>query len=523
MPRVNCAPSPDIRLLNGLWVAPARRRQSFKGVDEFIFLNKIGCISELGWNGPERERLWRYNQHYFDDLNAKDSDERYGLHCALIERWVDENEPGNGTGWEPYPTSLRIVNWVKWQLEFNRLEGKCLHSLAIQARWLNQLIEWHILGNHLFANAKALVFAGLFFKGFEANKWLYKGLRIIKGQIEEQVLSDGAHFELSPMYHTIFLEDILDLINISGVYVGAIDESVVAEWRETAKIMIVWLESMSHPDGEISFFNDSAFGVAPTLKEIKAYAGRLSVNDFPEVKIEKKLGLNIFSDSGYIRLTSNNSVILLDVAPVGASYLPGHAHADTLSFELSLFSERFLVNSGTSEYGNGPIRLEERGTKSHNTVLVDNCNSSEVWSGFRVARRASLTQLQVEEDGDSLSVLAVHDGYIRLPGRVLHKRSWRLFEGRLVVQDLLLGDYKQAVSRFHFHPGVKIIDLTSNLCTIILPVTGQEVQLLITGGEARIEPYFFAPEFGIRIKSQCLAVYFEASDIAVDISWSTNG
>jgi hypothetical protein len=33
-------------------------------------------------------------------------------------------------------------------------------------------------------------------------------------------------------------------------------------------------------------------------------------------------------------------VLILDVAPVGPDYLPGHAHADTLSFELSLFGQR---------------------------------------------------------------------------------------------------------------------------------------------------------------------------------------
>ena len=80
---------------------------------------------------------------------------------------------------------------------------------------------------------------------------------------------------------------------------------------------------------------------------------------------------------------------LLDVAPVGPDYLPGHAHADTLSFELSLFGQRVLVNSGTSQYEAGPERSRQRGTAAHNTVIVDGHDSSEVWAGFRVARRAS--------------------------------------------------------------------------------------------------------------------------------------
>ena len=70
------------------------------------------------------------------------------------------------------------------------------------------------MGNHVFANAKALVYAGLFFDGIEANDWLAKGMKILVKECNEQILPDGGHFELSPMYHAIVLEDILDLINI---------------------------------------------------------------------------------------------------------------------------------------------------------------------------------------------------------------------------------------------------------------------------------------------------------------------
>ena len=56
---------------------------------------------------------------------------------------------------------------------------------------------------------------------------------------------------------------------------------------------------------------------------------------------------------------------ILDVAEVGPSYQPGHAHADTLSFELSLYGQRVLVNSGTSQYGNDAERYRQRSTGAH--------------------------------------------------------------------------------------------------------------------------------------------------------------
>ncbi len=109
--------------------------------------------------------LWTYNLHYFDDLNAADRSARRAWHDRLVERWIDENPPGAGIGWDPYPVSRRMVNWIKWSLGGNVLTPKARQSLAVQARWLNRRIESHLQGNHVFANAKALIHAGLYLRG----------------------------------------------------------------------------------------------------------------------------------------------------------------------------------------------------------------------------------------------------------------------------------------------------------------------------------------------------------------------
>jgi uncharacterized heparinase superfamily protein len=520
-PCVDSSPRPPLRPLSGHWVPPARRRQSFFDGDTFYFLNKLGSLSEIGWNGSQREKLWRYNQHYFDGLNAADADARSYWNQALIKRWIGENQPGQGTGWEPYPTSLRIVNWVKWLLAGHSLDHEGLQSLAIQTRWLSRRIEWHILGNHLFANAKAMVFAGLFFEGTEAQKWLGIGLDIITQELPEQVLLDGGNFERSPMYHTIFLEDLLDLISLAGAYPGVVECEQVDQLRLTAIKMLGWLQSMCHPDGEITFFNDAAIGISPSPAEINAYARRLEISADQLNKSSVPLTVSQFLDTGYIRLDALNAVAFLDVAPIGPDYLPGHAHADTLSFELSLFGERVLVNGGTSQYGSGPVRLYERGTEAHNTLTINGKNSSEVWSGFRVARRAYPINLEVEQDGPSVVVKCAHDGYRRLHGQPVHKRSWQLRPGKLVVQDRVVGEFETAFANFHFHPDVKVTVIDRRTYSLHLPGSGQEIQLFVLSGAASIEPSYFAPEFGIRLTNQCLSVGFESeSDIALEISWS---
>lgn len=522
-PRPDNSPAPPVRCVPTTLALPARRRANLLDVETFHFLNQTGSLHDLGWddagNGGRIQfpsKLWRYNQHYFDDLNALDSEQRKGWHQTLLQRWVAENSPGLGTGWEPYPTSLRIVNWIKWQYSGHALPDACVQSLAAQARWLTGRLEHHILGNHLFANAKALVFIGCFFSGDEASAWLQQGLAIIRKELPEQVLPDGGNFERSPMYHSIFLEDLLDLINLSQAYPGVLPSDAVAVWREVATRMQSWLLAMTHPDGEIAFFNDAAIGIAPSPRELMAYAQRLGLGDH-QPSLEK---LQHFDSSGYIRLAANDAVALLDVAPVGPDYLPGHAHADTLSFELSLFGQRVVTNGGTSEYGTGAIRHLERGTATHNTVAVNDENSSEVWAGFRVARRAYPTGLMIEDSGISITVRCAHTGYRRLRGKPTHRREWHWSDHSIQVTDTIKGSAENAIARFHLHPDISVREAQPHLWILEVP-GGHSVRAHIDCGFAIKEESHYAPEFGKRLPRACLCVQLTDQRSQVRFAWES--
>ncbi|MBF9022623.1 heparinase [Rhodobacterales bacterium FZCC0069] len=518
-PRSDDACAPGTRGRLGTFHTPARRRVSLLAADKFIFLNEIGSLSDLGWESSGKpdpvSKLWRYNQHYFDDLNAVDAHQRSEWHLALLQRWVTENELGASVGWDPYPTSLRIVNWIKWHYAGNALPHDCVQSLAEQARWLMKRIEWHILGNHLFSNAKALIFAGVFFSGEEATLWLNEGLNIVCNQLPEQVLSDGGHFERSPMYHAIFLEDLLDLLNLSQAFPGVIPQSYVAQWRAAAEKLLYWQDGMTHPDADIAFFNDAAIGIAPTPAELSVYARKLGLKSDP-------LNARVchFSQSGYVRLAARDAIALIDVAPVGPDYLPGHAHADTLSFELSLFGQRVFVNGGTSEYGTSAVRHYERGTAAHNTVLVNGENSSEVWAGFRVARRAYPQDLSILRQKDTVTVACSHNGYCRLPGKPVHRRTWRFSGSSLVVSDHVDGSFRCAVAYFHVHPAMIISSIAANDWLLHTP-QGHTVLVSVELGVPEWSTSYYAPEFGIRLKRHCLKVGLGEIGARVRIDWGS--
>lgn len=507
-PRPDLRPAPEVRPATSASVAWASRRPSMRSPDTFSFLNQEGTL-DRGWDDPGQTRLWRYNLHYFDDLNADDSAARTDWHQALIERWIADNPPGHGSGWEPYPLSLRVVNWIKWQAAGNRLEEPWLQSLAVQTRYLAARLEHHILGNHLFVNAKALVFAGLFFQGHEARGWLDRGLAILARETAEQILADGGHFERSPMYHALILEDVLDLINLAGQYGSLVPRERVAEWEELACRVTCWLRVMTHPDGEISFFNDAAMGIAPPPGELHAYAARLGVG----AAFIGGLRVVHLCESGYIRVANDCAVALLDVGPVGPEYLPGHAHADTLSFEWSLFGQRAVVNCGISCYGVGAERVRQRGTAAHSTVEIAGCDSSEVWGGFRVARRAYPFDLSVEENGGAVAVRCAHTGYCRLPGNPVHRRQWAFADRSLRIIDRVEGGQYEAVARYHLHPSV-VVQMEGDVGRIVLP-DGQVAEWRVLVGAARLAASSYHPEFGLSLPCQCLEVALveQAADI----------
>ena len=481
----------------------------------FHFLGESRCLSASGWDDPAASKLWRYNQHYFDDLNARDAASRRASHQALVSAWIEANPAAAGTGWEPYPTSLRIVNWVKAAQDGLELDAAARESLVLQVLWLERRIEHHLLGNHLFANAKALVHAGLFFEGPLADRWLTRGLRILHDELDEQLLADGGHFERSPMYHALALEDLLDLINAVRGANGpgrALEFAAVAALRVAP--MLAWLRAMTHPNGELAHFNDTANGIAPTLQEIEAYAARLSL----ACAEPAARGSVWLADSGYARVEAGAATALLDLAPLGPDYLPGHAHADTLSFEVSLGARRLIVNAGTSCYGISERRSRERGTAAHSTVQVRGLDSSEVWAGFRVGRRARVHDRRLDLNDDETHVSGWHDGYRHLAGAPKTWREWRFSDTGVRVRDQVTPACP-GVARFLLAPGLRLQQESDGRWQV---ATEREViaTAIVHQGEAMIETACYAARFGEPEPVQCLAVALDLGVADTQWNWS---
>ena len=509
------------RDLMDIWESPAYQTSATLDGKSFTFLGQTASLDN-DWNAPSFPKLWLYNLHYQEDLNAVGARDRAALLDSMIDAWIKGNPPIQGNGWEPYCISLRAVNWIKWfcHKPAANVSEHWVSSLGVQVGVLEQLLERHILANHLFANAKALVFAGVYFGGTDGERWLKKGLALLDSEIEEQFLPDGGHYELSPMYHSILMWDIADLINLART-------SHLLELRERSDYLkaifqkgIFWLHAMVHPDSGVAFFNDSALGIAPTLTDLYAYAEFLDI-ELPETSRSGLAGL-MFRDTGYCAVNFDaDSRLIADVGSVGPDYQPGHAHADTLSCELSLFGQRVLVNSGISQYGEDAERNRQRSTAAHNSVEVDGENSSEVWAGFRVARRAYPLEVEYGETEDCIRLAAAHSGYRRLIGKVTHHRTWEASRFQLRVIDRLDGRYERALGFWHLHPNIDASMRDKSTVDLALP-SGQTVVLSIAGAELALEDTTWHPEFGESVPNTRIVFNFSSPTVVTEVRWSND-
>jgi uncharacterized heparinase superfamily protein len=466
----------------------------------FIFLNELNNIVETGWDNPSISKLWRYNLHYFEYLLQNNSDERHLVsQTKIIDNWIDNNHFGRGTGWEPYPTSLRIINWTKWHWKTNLLSERAKISLWNQIKYLESRPEYHLMGNHLFINAKALLYACAFFK-LQKDTRIYKAaISIINEEINEQFLEDGAHFELSPMYHSLAMEDLLDLICISNLLPSNFPKEVIVE---KFKKGMQWLQTMIYANEELAHFNDCANGIAPKFNNLVNYASELGII-LPTLDVPK---FSYHKSSGFVVYKDNCFHLIADIGKVGPNYLPGHAHADTLSFELAIKGHRVIVNSGTSVYGSTKERLRQRGTSAHSTVQIDNQDSSEVWSGFRVANRAVPFDINVNYSTDGLiSFSASHDGYKRILASPIHKREFIYSNTSWEINDQISGIGNQVVSRYFIHPDIEISKAENNF---LLSKNGEVIVKLSleSSHDAVICESTYHDKFGSSIKNKCIQI-----------------
>lgn len=482
---------------------------------EFGFLQRVERVGfPPAWQVDDLPRLWQYNLHYFEYLWALPFDAARDL----VVDWIEKHPlMRDACGWEPYPTSLRLMNWCgvffarhadRTRAE-TRFRGSLWRSIHLQADWLHAHLETHIAANHLLENAMALSFCGSCFAGDSATRWKRAGTTLLREQLSEQIGADGMHYEASPMYQLRILYALAMLWNTGD------DE--LTEWvDEPLGRMAAASAQLIHADGEIPLLGDSAMRVYHAPSRLLDWCQGLRDQE------PRPLPLGCFSlpDVGYYGArTERGHFIVCDAGGIGPNHQPGHAHGDIFSFELALSGQRLICDTGVHDYEVGPRRDTARSTAAHNTVQIAGEDQAEFWSAFRVGRRGRARDVAYEASADGFRLSGWHDGYTRLPGHPRHRRefSWQ-HRGALTVLDRVESRREvDVVSRLHLHPSCRVTEYGETHAFVKLPGGGFWV---VFGGPGRLEireaPYY--PAFGVELASSVLVYSTAGSDVTFGYS-----
>ncbi len=478
--------------------------------DEISFLNKYQPIDAdgLDWECAHQSRHWRYNLHYFDYLQWKHYDNE--LKHNLIGQWIDENPSGTADAWDAYPISLRIVNWIKYVLSgqvSGALRTRMLTSCADQACWLEANIEYDLLANHVLKNAKALLFSGTFFSGATADRQFQAGRRLFLAEVQEQFFPDGGHYERSPMYHCISLEDLLDVIALFESNPGRMFATDIDLIRSVALSAARFLRDIIAADGEIPLTNDSAFAVAAPAPQLLEYASRI-LPDFDAEKPDRQERI-CKSDSGYFGYRRAGDSLLVSCGPISPAYQPGHTHCDMLSYELCVDGRRIIVDSGVGDYDAGLTRQYVRSTAAHNTVRVDEVEQSEIWGAFRLARRAAPIRANLSDWSiKGISFDGAHDGYRRLRGKPMHERristngsdEWR------VTDTLTGGSFHRLETFIHLNPDISVRQDAPEQIVLNLNDRDAFTLRMVDGDRLEVISGLYCPEFGRYLENEVVVI-----------------
>jgi hypothetical protein len=384
----------------GLWTTDA-----FAGAGEVA---RDGSVDLLGkelpypfadWRLPGEPRLRRFHAQYGDEVLGWARRGEVAAAAGAIAAWISANPPRPGDAWHPYALSTRVGNWVAaLSLAPELATSRVIESLRHQLAYLERNVEDDVLGNHVVRNARALVLGGVALGDRDAAE---QGLGLLRRELPEQVLADGGHYERSPAYHLLVLRDLLEVREAGGV--GWLDRPIERMRRFSA--------ALARPDGRPALFNDGTLDLAPTL-------------DLPPPSD----GLAVFPETGYAVLRQGRVWLAFDCGPPAPPFLPAHAHADALSFQLWVDGRPAVVDPGTYTYEPGPDRDWFRSTRAHATVAVGGRDQFELWGAFRAGPLPAVTLVSTDPLTAELD----------LPG-LRHRRTISVGSGRIAVEDEIDG------------------------------------------------------------------------------------
>lgn len=523
-----------------------------------VHWSKISVVDDQA--ALDAKWTWELNRHQFlvpvaiAYWNKKDVKYAEFVVDHLLD-WIADNPPGYGINWvESLEVATRVVCWV-WLLEL--LRGSTALTAEKLARILDCLVEHaeHIYkysshyispNTHLTGEALGLyLFSAVYDEYGLSEKWQKVSRKILDSEIARQMGKDGVHRELSTYYHCYTIDYYLQYYILAELKGYRLKECVKS-YLENAIFFLLMIERHC---GTLPMFGDGDGGKALPLTCCNDYSsnrtalalGSLLFNraDFraraSEItedcvwlmgpgcyrrfhdlkgKLPKQTAVH-FSESNYIVCRTgweaDDHYLIFDAGKMGF-LSAGHSHADYLHFELGVFGQPVIIDTGTYSYKKADWRNYCRGTSAHNTVRVDQREQVEVSGSF------AWRKIPQPGNGYLFSCAGINLMYSSHAcySGVEHSRSILIFEKDFfVITDKLQSEEQhQYEYYFHFDPEIDVkhhgnsflmLKADKQICAMnMYGFTEPQVELF----RASKEPFlgWTFPRYGNRLASYSLKI-----------------
>ncbi len=386
-----------------------------------------GAVALLGTDSPfaipPPSEGWERELHGFGWLRHLHAahDEISREHArTLVRDWITLHQEPRGLAWEPEITARRIISWLSHAAIFvegadENFYGQVMRSFAMQFRYLRSSYNDAPDGVPRLTAIIALSLAGLC--ADEKQPSAFSRPKALAEELKRQILADGGHISRNP---GALIELLLDLLPLRQCYIAR-DQKPPPELLSAIDRMMPMLRFFQIGDQGFAHFN----GMGPTpMESLVALMVHDDVQGKPVYHADK---------SGYCRLSSGNSVIIVDTGHAPPTALSGEAHAGSLSFEMSSRHQPLIVNCGVPMRDEPEWRTVARATAAHSTLVVSDSSSSQLVGGSAPAEPGetprlsgpSNVQAELKSQQESVELRASHDGYDQRYG-ITHVRRLRL-------------------------------------------------------------------------------------------------
>ncbi|MEO1525419.1 MAG: alginate lyase family protein [Planctomycetota bacterium] len=480
----------------GLW--PGRAQHHSKIAEgTFQFLNEQRCLVSgndraMDWN-PNAPRLWRFHLQCHEYLPELADHEGAKIAYDVLQSWLDAPRHRSPTldpdAWHPFCISRRLPAWLSLLADHDppdELSDRIWSSIAGQVSWLSRNCEWDLGGNHLLENLTSLLLADCFLE-IEPASDLGFVLERILGELDEQILPSGEHFERTPTYHALMMVCVAECAEALDFANRPEKEKVVSTLRRMAS----FTEWIRQPDGHLPLLGDSARDETPDVSGMLRWALAFAPSErhHPEI-----------SDY-WIAETERKDRLLFDVGPIACDHLPAHGHADLTQLVASIGGRDAIVDTGNYDYETSEIRRHCRSTEAHNVMHWR--QQCDLWSTFRMGRRGHPVSSQAGSTSDWTWKAVCHDAYPALAGRVVVANT-----ERWIVIDWADADPKDKdtlTSRLHWHPEWELrIDESENRVAATCAEQDRHYFIDAIASQVTIESGVYCPNFGERFENEHL-------------------